>query len=462
MSGFSRVFQPENDRKIIKNLLLSHKDYEKIEGRQLSAIKRSNLVDLKSKINQFNTRWNYKGMAALWNPQFLAEFLAIKRAESEQTAGQKLFLTVWLHPILLSIRTCLYCPVFGYKTSDMEIMKNAIVKLDNNIHTITDVSGRNGIETVLHNYFIPDEYNSSDATDSNKVADKVQTAESTILNGNAAIIMPDPELPNSDPKAEPKQEFKPTYFGFNPPRSLPAIKPKPEIPENPKQDSSNNDDDDDDDDENSGSQNPLAENNSGEYYNNYIVACPFFHDMNASNDKCDVYITENHRLSPSTHLVTESEQVSYFIGLPASSRILHIQHKCANYFRLIINNHLVQLRVQESTEYDGTFDSDLDENYLNRLNLTYSPGQNTPRTGVVSEVNISVNAPKLNRSGQNIVDVSDPPPFNLEEDSNPLASIDLSIVSNNDSGIIVRQFERTWKASTPRGIKGGRGKYVPK
>ena len=460
MSGFSRVFQPENDRKIIRNLILTDKDYQKIESRQLSAIKRTNLVDLKSKINEFNARWNYKGMAAMWNPQFIAELLAIKKAESEQTAGQKIFLQVWLHPILLSVRTSLYCPVLGYKVSDMNVMKNAIIKLDSNIDIITDQNDKVGLATVLDGFFIPDETMLAKVSDSAEIAVQQRDAESSILNGTAPMVIPDPITPKQAPPAEPKEEFKPTYFGFHPPKSLPAIQPKPEV--EPKQENKNDDDDDDDDEEKDGkSDDTLAEKASGEYYCNYIISLPFHFDLNMTNDKCNVHVTENHRHNPESNLVTKSEQSLYFVGLPQSQRILHIQHTERNNFRLIINNYLVHLRVFESSNQEE-FDSDLDEDYLNRINLTYTPPPSTPPSGVLSEINISANAPKLNRSGQSLVDVTDRIPFSLDDETSSASNPTDSSLTSNDSGIILRQFKKTWKASTPCGkIKGGRGQYKP-
>ena len=55
-----------------------------------------------------------------------------------------------------------------------------------------------------------------------------------------------------------------------------------------------------------------------------------------SNDKCKIHITENYRHEPSTTLVTKHEQALYFVGIPQNQRIVHVQHKYVDNFRLII------------------------------------------------------------------------------------------------------------------------------
>ena len=120
------------------------------------------------------------------------------------------------------------------------------------------------------------------------------------------------------------------------------------------------------------------------------------------------------------------------------------------------------MRVVESSVQDG-FDSDFDEDYLNRLSLTFTPPPSTPPSGDIAELNLTANAPRLNRSGHSFVDVTDPPQFSLDEDVTSTTNPSNSSLASNDSGIILRQFKKTWKASTPCGkIKGGLGEYKPK
>ena len=157
MSGISRLFKPTNDKSILRNLISEPQEYDKIQSRQLSVIKKTELADLKKKIDNFVARWNFKGMSCLWNPIFLAEFLHIKEEEAKQTPGQKVFLTCWLHPCLLSIRCNLYCPANGYKGADLDIMSKAIDKIKNSIEMING-NGLQGLATATDKFFVPDSF----------------------------------------------------------------------------------------------------------------------------------------------------------------------------------------------------------------------------------------------------------------------------------------------------------------
>ena len=92
--SISRLFKPNNDRCIVRNLVSDRDGWEKIIGRQLADEKKTKLVELNRQIDAFAARWAFKGLGALWNPQFVREFLTLKSNEGRQQVGQKVFSTI--------------------------------------------------------------------------------------------------------------------------------------------------------------------------------------------------------------------------------------------------------------------------------------------------------------------------------------------------------------------------------
>ena len=115
---------------------------------------KTKLVDLNQQIDSFASKWAFKGLGALWNPQFIRDLINLKRNESNQSAGQKVFVQIWLHPMLLSLRVAKYCPAIGYGGGDMSIMAKAIDSLEDKL--VINESLRN-LEVIEDSFHMPDE-----------------------------------------------------------------------------------------------------------------------------------------------------------------------------------------------------------------------------------------------------------------------------------------------------------------
>ena len=427
MSGLSRLFKTSNDRSIVRNLLSDDSEYRKIEERTLSATKKTALIDLKTRINAFTARWNYKGMPCLWNPVFLAEYLAIKVAETKQTPGQKIFLTVWLHPMLLSIRCSLYCPAIGYKQADLDIMEKAVVKLENMIKMISDGQCQ-GLATVYDPFVVPDSF----FPDHNKEVEAAPKSEVATAT--------------EEPPKQPKVEPKPVIIGFNPPESKPCL-PKP-APTPPSE--------------------TLAVKPEG-IKAVITIAFPSYITFNLGNSDCNCHITTNY---DPFHL--DHQDNIFAENLPFMSRCIIVKYPYLNDLKLIINQRLVKLAVTED-ETNNQFDDDLDSDYLTSLFLVnHSDCTTPPSDSSMSSITLKTDAPVCNRYKSQIHVTDDVPNMSLErlfvddeedEEEKPKIEKKYKILNDSiDSGIIIRQYTDTWKASTPDGklLKGGKGKYSPK
>lgn len=432
MSGISRLFKPSNDKSIIRNLISEPQEYDKIKNRTLTVLKKTALVDLKAKIDAFIARWSHKAMPCLWNPIFVAEFLAIKEAEAKQSPGQKIFLAIWIHPLLLSIRCCLFCPAVGYKESDLGIMSKSIDKL-NDVVQIIENNGQQGLKTVTERNCVPDSFFPEIKLPEEDMAEAMKTDP----DGSFAVqkTETDSTLDNQDIK----QEQKPIIF--NPPMSAKSL-PKPKPSSSPN----------------------LAVRNEGKII--FVIALPMSYDLNMGTTNVQTIITNNY----SKYRVRPEFDI-YLRNLPELSRCLVALIPSNNYFRLTINNCLVPIaEVVEDQKSSDEFSSDLDENYLNHLTtVVQSDSLRTPPSNVsLSSLTLSTDAPKtLNKTLR--ADLSDMQNLRLDQlfeedddkdDTPPFHVLNVS----TDSGVVVRQYKNTWKASTPDGklLKGGRGQFSPK
>ena len=424
MSGISRLFKPSNDKSIVRNLLTDNSEYEKIRQRSLTVNKKTEMAILKEKIEKFTTRWNYKGLCALWNPIFLAEFMAIKMSETKQTPGQKIFLCVWIHPLLLSLRCGLYCPAIGYKQADLDIMTKSVTKIEDNINIIHQ-NNVQGLATAKAAHFVPDSFfpDQTIKAEINPDDSKVENFKSTAETEDAGI------------KTEVKMEAKPVIVSHNPPKSLPSLpKPATTMPS-------------------------LAVKSEGNIKKVITVSVPSYYDMNVGHTDCYVKMTTNY---DPYHLCTDNDFVE---PTPFMSRVLIIYYPKNNDFRLTVNNNLVNLAVIESAKSDDDFSSDLDSNYLDNLFNTCTPKKSDTS---LSSLTLTADAPKCHRQRPLCSTTDDVSNMSLErlfneeiEDEKEKSFIILN--DSSDSGIVIRQYKSTWKASTPDGklLKGGKGQYSP-
>ena len=148
--SLSRLFRPNNDRSIVRNLVADRDSWEKIIQKPFTEVKKTKLVSLNQQIDSFAAKWGFKGLGVLWNPQFISDFLKLKEKESTQSAGQKVFVTIWIHPLLLSLRIAKYCPAIGYGGSDMAIMTKAVNTINDKIVVNDDFRNLEVIDDSFH------------------------------------------------------------------------------------------------------------------------------------------------------------------------------------------------------------------------------------------------------------------------------------------------------------------------
>ena len=148
--SLSRLFRPNNDRSILRNMIADREGWEKIVEKPLPEIKKTKLVSLNQQIDSFASKWAFKGIGALWNPQFIKELLELKTNESTQSSGQKVFAAIWIHPMLMSLRVAKYCPAIGYSKSDMTIMSKAVSTVSDKIVINPDFRNLEVIDDSFH------------------------------------------------------------------------------------------------------------------------------------------------------------------------------------------------------------------------------------------------------------------------------------------------------------------------
>ena len=172
--SLSRLFRPNNDRSILRNLVADREGWEKIAQKPYTEVKKTKLVDLNQQIDSFAAKWAFKGLGVFWHPQFIQDLLTLKKNESTQSSGQKVFASIWLHPLLLSLRVAKYCPAIGYGGSDMTIMSKAIVAVKDKI--VINRENRN-LEVIDDSFHQPD-----DSDDHHEVKEDEEIDETDNLN----------------------------------------------------------------------------------------------------------------------------------------------------------------------------------------------------------------------------------------------------------------------------------------
>lgn len=195
----------------------------------------------------------------------------------------------------------------------------------------------------------------------------------------------------------------------------------------------------------------------------FVISFPNTHDLNMGTTSCKTIISNNfspYRLKPQYDALLNS--------LPALSRCVIVCVPVFNPFRLMINDALVPIAVHGDIKSLDESDSDLDYNYLNHLqNLVNAGGSihTLPPKISLSSLTMSANAPKTlyTSTKSTIGDMQNlglDQLFQEEEDNDETAPFHVLNVST-ESGVIVRQYKNTWKASTPDGklLRGGRGKF---
>ena len=429
--SISRLFRPNNDRSITKNLVTDNEGWAKIAGRQLADDKRTKLIELNAQIDAFAVRWGHKGMGILWNPMFIREFLQLKKAESRQQVGQKVFSVFWIHPMLLSSRIAKFCPAVGYVNSDMEIMAKATSGVEEKISVMN-----NSLMVVNDSFHSPDNDADDDDDDdddfelvNNKIDDFVVLAGSQKRSASSAersfVRQSAIDEENQDPDninlsaidAVQSMEHRDCPLESQIEQKVePKIEPKiePKSNENPD-------------------------------FNLKTILCGTLCGVSGPDIKTE-----------------KDEKPIFGFHAPSSlpslpAPVISSPVTSGKYFAEIKTNaSICPLEVSEVVVDGDDFSEDLDADYLNHLGTTvFASPQN-------SSINTSSGslAPKINRQRSGPV-IDQPETFGLdfslpnalfEEDEEEKAEADRTVV---------RQGRTSWSESTPQGklLRGGRGKY---
>ena len=461
--SISRLFRPNNDRNILRNLVSDNEGWQKIVNRQIADDKKTKLVELNAQIDAFAVRWGFKGFGVIWNPMFVREFLALKEKESRQKVGQKVFACIWIHPLLLSIRVAKFCPAIGYSNADMDIMAKATSAIQEKV----DVT--NSALTVLQDSFHQPDQNADDSdfelvnpvNESNASANSSNASDRSLTRQNAVneefeeieseekseekleVKKEQMKEENADESFSPKfslqsilcaplcgkeenvdvkteKDVKPqviTVVGFHPPKSEPM---SPETPSNDRPFSSTPQ-----------SQmirlpKPVALNKIGKIFADILLRCSSCTALNS---------------------VISAIEISEFT---TSSNTF------ADTFS--VNNHL---EVSECPQSDDDFTDPLPDEYLDHLGTSiFQSPTSANDSGTSCSFADNSRAPKINRRRppQEKLDITIPEDlFNTSaNDSGTSVSRD-----NLEQPNVVRQSRTSWSESTPQGklLRGGRGKY---
>ena len=495
----SRLFRPNNDRSILRNLITDREGWEKIAQKPFTEIKKTKLVDLNQQIDSFASKWAFKGLGALWNPQFIRDLINLKRNESNQSAGQKVFVQVWLHPMLLSLRVAKYCPAIGYGGGDMSIMAKAIDSLEDKL--VINENLRN-LEVIEDSFHMPDDIDGAEEIEedneenlSNILEDLIVTEEIGVTRRSAldtsvksnvsslerqeAFDLSLEEEPEEkpeekvEPKIEPKTEKssvdgfdirsilcgfrhevdenvkaeaeekpKITIFGFHTPSSLPMERPNQQVIELPT---------------------PTPLHQIGKNFADILCRCVPIRTLDAKIDKIELLEVRNN--------VTHQRRPLGKLKIPTPLHRIHkifadILNGCVSHLALNATVDKIEfLEVRENIAENDGFTEDLDPDYLKLLGQSFSSDSSEPPT-LMSVVNIDTNEPPpapIKNSENEDMDVSLPPDlFNTSaNDSAPEMSIIRQAIEERRPA--QEAAEAAWSASTPQGklIRQNRRKFPP-
>ena len=129
-TNLSNCFTDWFDKRICGNLVHEQGQVETlINDSRLPQSKRDELNKLNHEMEKFINEFNKKNVGILRSQRFIERYSGIKTAESKQTAGKRIFLVLWIHPILLSLRFSRWVPAKDVKQNDLGHLNKAATKL---------------------------------------------------------------------------------------------------------------------------------------------------------------------------------------------------------------------------------------------------------------------------------------------------------------------------------------------
>ena len=454
--SLSRLFRPNNDRSILRNLVADREGWEKIVQKPLAEEKKTKLVSLNQQIDSFASKWAFKGLGALWNPQFINDFLKLKANESTQKTGQKVFVTVWLHRLLLSLRVAKYCPAIGYNGGDMTIMGKAVDAIQAKIVVNNDLRNLEVIEDSFH---LPDDIRSyseneeiEEKEDSNLEAlleDLVVTEE---LGMNRLVALDSSSKANRS--LERQDAIDLNWWGEKIEEEIEEkVEPKIEDESEDKKES----------------------------FDIRSVLCGYRHEVDSdvkveTDVKPKVTIIGFHPPS-SVPMDRPNQQI---INLPKPDRLCNLGKTIAEYCAKclstsMLDSYIDKIELSEVTEVadeNDEFSEDLDPKYLKFLSESFSSDADDKVPTVMSVVTIDTaeqsipQAPKMNRSRENQDDLDFTLPtdmFNTSANDGPATPRSIIREAIEERRIIQDASEAAWAESTPQGkeLRKFRGRKFP-
>ena len=407
--SLSRLFRPNNDRSILKNLIADHEGWEKIAQKPYTEVKKTKLVSLNQQIDSFAAKWGFKGIGVLWHPQFIKDLLTLKENESTQSSGQKVFMTIWVHPLLLSLRVAKYCPAIGYGGSDMTIMSKAVTAVNDKIVVNNDL--RN-LEVIDDSFHMPE----PDEDDEEKEVDLIEDLiEDLVVTEEMGMnrVTPLDNSARSMSSLERQDAF-----------DLSEVE-KEELEDEPEATIADKIE-------------PKLEKSSNDGFDIRSILCGYRHEVNPDvkiedEEKPKVTIIGFH---PPTSLPMERpNQQLINLPRPTSTKIGEFPKIfiAENSLRILISEIILsvnsfkhKLSVFESSVENDGFTDDLDPEYLEHLGRSFCSGQEHTVPTVMSVVTIDTaehvpNAPKAERRRE-------------EFDADITLPSDMFDTSANDSG----------------------------
>ena len=129
-TGLSNCFTDWFDKRICGNLVHENGQVNVlITDARLTQDKKNELQKLNEQMEKFIEEFNKKNVGILRSKRFIERYSGIKTAESKQTAGKRIFLVMWVHPILLSLRFSRWLPAKDVKQNDLGHLCKAATKL---------------------------------------------------------------------------------------------------------------------------------------------------------------------------------------------------------------------------------------------------------------------------------------------------------------------------------------------
>ena len=119
-SELSKIFSGDIDKSIVKNL--SHTSHEVsviLNDKKLTSNKKAELLEINAKIDDFIKEFTHKSFETIKSKNYIDKYSGLKCAESRQSAGRKIFVVQWIHPILQTLRFSKWLPAKNVIQADL-------------------------------------------------------------------------------------------------------------------------------------------------------------------------------------------------------------------------------------------------------------------------------------------------------------------------------------------------------